>query len=259
VRLAGIGSSRHAAGYGAEVLDHLGIAATVLPAPGRAVPLPRLHRDDVLVLVSQSGRTSALVELAETAPCPVVAVVNEPHSPLGRLATTELLCHAGAEQVVAATASVTAQMLLLRLLAGPADVAALAAAVGRVLTSVPDLGAQPPEHIVAGGLAAQWVADEIALKLAEMAALSVTADSVVDHLHGPVALSVPTASFVDPDDPNLPRGAEVTAVRVPLTGDLTLDPIVRVVAGQVLALHWAQRLGIDVDDPRGLSKVTVSA
>jgi glucosamine 6-phosphate synthetase-like amidotransferase/phosphosugar isomerase protein len=47
-------------------------------------------------------------------------------------------------------------------------------------------------------------------------------------------------------------------VVIPGTGDDSLDAILRVVAAQSLALSWAQRLGVDADDPRGLAKVTAS-
>src|SRR5205807_765077 len=68
VRLAGIGSSRHAAGYGSIALELLAdIPATVLPAPGAAIAQPRLRSDHPLILLSQSGATPALLDLARDA------------------------------------------------------------------------------------------------------------------------------------------------------------------------------------------------
>ena len=47
-------------------------------------------------------------------------------------------------------------------------------------------------------------------------------------------------------------------VVVPTTSDASLDAIVRIVTGQLLALAWAKAVGVDPDDPRGLSKVTLT-
>jgi glucosamine--fructose-6-phosphate aminotransferase (isomerizing) len=265
VRTAGIGSSRHVAGWCAEVLDSCGEGpvACVLPAVGRAVALPQLRPDQALIIFSASGRTPALLELADRATGPVIAVVNGSGSPLGGLADLSIDCAAGAENVVAATAAVSAQLLVARLLAGGAGAAclhALCAAVEHILKQDLTAGGPRPQHVVVDGLAAQWVADEVALKLAEVAGLLATSESLVDHLHGPAAVVVPTLAMVDDADPNAALlGSHVQRVALPRTGDPGLDGIVRVVAGQVLALGWAQRLGIDPDDPRGLSKVTLTS
>jgi glucosamine--fructose-6-phosphate aminotransferase (isomerizing) len=276
VRFAALGSSRHAAGYGAVALDVLtGAAAVVLPAVGRAVTPPHARRGDALVVVSQSGRTPALVDVARRARADgaqVVAVVNAPDSPLADLADVVLDCGAGPESSVPATASLTAQMLLLRLLA--ADVAddeldAFACSVEASLQLVPRLPSTPPRHVVAGGFAAEWVADEVALKLAEMAGVLPSADSLVDHLHGPAAVTTPTLALLGPADPNAEAllaaphvltvgGAPGYDLVTPVVGEETLDAIVRVVVGQVLAVCWADELGVDPDAPRGLSKVTSS-
>ena len=276
VRLAALGSSRHAAGFGAAVLDVVGrTPAVVLPAIGRAVPLPTSVDGDVFVAVSQSGETTALVEAAahaRTSGAKVIAIVNAVDSPLAALADLVLDCGAAPEEAVAATGSVTAQMLLLRLLAGslpPIELDGLLAAVEAALGACPEFQHLPPARIVCGGFAAEWVADEIALKLAEMAGVLPSSDSLVDHLHGPAAVKQATVAFVDAHDPNaasLFSNPRVYTVGSTPACDLvlqsatepTLDAIARVVAGQVVALHCALCLGVDPDDARGLSKVTAS-
>lgn len=276
VRLAALGSSRHAAGYGAAALDLLGTApAVVLPAVGRAVAMPAWRHGDVLVTVSQSGATPALVAMARQARADgavVVAIVNAERSPLDDFADLSLRCGAGRERAVAATVSVTAQMLLLRLIAGDVpghDLADLAEAVESCLALSPPLPAEAPRHVVAGGFAAEWVADEAALKLAEMAGVLPSADSLVDHLHGPAAVVSPTLALLDAADRNAaalisePHVYSVGAyagcdLATPTLADPTLDAIARVVTAQLVALHWARRLQVDPDEPRGLSKVTAS-
>ncbi|HET7530517.1 MAG TPA: SIS domain-containing protein [Mycobacteriales bacterium] len=275
VRLLGIGSSRHVAAYGASCFDALSpVPATVLAAPGAGVPVPVLGRPDVVVVVSQSGRTPALVPVAASgraAGALVVAVTNAAGSPLGRAADVVLDAGAGPERVVPATKSVTTSMLLLRALAGVSVVpGAVAAAVAAVVAddrlAEVARATELPDAVVASGFAAEAVADEVALKLAEVAAHLAVPEPIVDYLHGPAAVPGPVLALLDPDDPNSAalHGALTVGpspaydVELPATGDPTTDAVVRVVAGQCLALHWATARGLDPDDPRGLAKVTLT-
>jgi len=272
VRLLGTGSSRHAAGLGAAALELVGLRADVPPAPGAAVPSPVLGPDDVLVAVSQSGDTPAIVAEAARARalgCPVVAVTNA-GGRLAAIADVALSCGAGPERVVAATKSVTTTAVLLRALAGPVDLQPLVDAVTAVLaldTSRLVAGAHPT-HVVAGGLAAEWVAAEVALKLAETGGRLPSSEPLVEHLHGPVAVAATTLALVHPDDPNTPllRGDVVRIgpdpsydLVLPALDDPALAAVLNLVAGQVVALAWSRRNGVDADAPRGLSKVTMTA
>jgi glucosamine--fructose-6-phosphate aminotransferase (isomerizing) len=266
VHLAGIGSSRHVAAHGAACLAALGgRTATLLAAPGGGVPQPRFSPDDLLVVVSQSGATPALLELSAAARATgaaVLAVTNAPASPLEQLADAVLPCGAGPERVVPATKSVTTAMLLLRALAAPVDPAAVRRlAEGVASGTVPVVGGRPPGFVVAGGLAGQAVADEVALKLAEVAGLPAVPESLVDFLHGPAAVAAPVAALVAADDPNRAAlaAADVQHLTWQPTGDPGLDAIAMVVTGQRLALAWAEALGVDPDDPKGLAKVTMTA
>jgi glucosamine--fructose-6-phosphate aminotransferase (isomerizing) len=266
VRLVGIGSSHHVAAYGAACLQALGgRVAMALAAPGSGVPQPRLSPDDLLVVVSQSGATPALLELADgarAAGAAVLALTNVPGSPLEQLAHAVLPCAAGPERVVPATKSVTTAMLLLRALAAPVPEDSVRRLAGAVAyPELPSVAVRPPGFVVVGGLAGQAVADEVALKLAEVAGLAVVPESLVDYLHGPAAVDAPVLAMLDEDDPNAGRLTSplVHRLHVAATGDEGLDRIAQVVAGQLLALSWARELGVDPDDPKGLAKVTLTA
>jgi glucosamine--fructose-6-phosphate aminotransferase (isomerizing) len=265
VRLVGLGSSHHVAAYGGACLSALsGRVTTLLAAPGSGVPQPRLSPDDLLVVVSQSGSTPALLDLAagaRAAGAGVLAVTNQPGSELEQLAHHVVHCAAGPERVVPATKSVTTAMLLLRALAAPVArdaVRRLAGLVGD--RELPVLGPRPPAFVVAGGLAGQAVADEVALKLAEVAGLPAVPESLVDFLHGPAAVLAPVLALIDDEDPNRAAlsGLDVHRPVVGSTGDEALDRIAHVVVGQRYALAWARRLGVDPDDPKGLAKVTLT-
>lgn len=272
VRLLGIGSSRHAAGIGAAALELAGVHADLPPAPGAYVPSPVLRSDDVLVAVSQSGETPALVTAVQRARetgCRIVSVTNAGGT-LAGLADVALDCAAGPERVVAASKSVTTAVLLLRALAGDVDATGLARAVSELLSA--DLtrivaGAHPT-HVVAGGLGAEHVAAEVALKLAETGGRLLTAEPLVEHLHGPAAVPATTLALVSPLDPNVGaltgdvvRIGPDASYELP-TPDLA-DPgcaaVVALVAGQLAALAWSRRTGVDADATRGLSKVTRTA
>jgi len=272
VRLLGTGSSRHAAGLGAAALELAGVRADVPPAPGVVVPSPVLSTGDVLVAVSQSGDTPALVAEARRARalgCPIISVTNA-GGQLARLADVALACDAGPERVVAATKSVTTTALLLRALAGPVDARPLVAAVSALLAQSTDhlVAGAHPTHVVAGGVAAEWVAAEVALKLAETGGRLPSSEPLVEHLHGPVAVPGTMLALVEPDDPNT-AALHGDLVRIgshpsydlslPSLTDPVLAAILRLVAGQVVALAWSRRNGVDADAPKGLSKVTMTA
>jgi glucosamine--fructose-6-phosphate aminotransferase (isomerizing) len=263
VLLVGIGSSRHVAGYGTACFEALtSLPASLLPAPGAGVAQPALGPGDLLVVVSQSGRTPALlplVERARSAGAAVVAVTNAMASPLEELADVTLHAAAGEERVVPATKSVTASMLLLRALASEVTTAELESMLDLVAQAVRLRAPQAPvpEVVVASGFAAEHVADEVALKLAEVAGRLAVAETVVDYLHGPAAVPAQVLALLDSADPNTVPGA-YTVDDLGSTGSPSLDAIVRLVAGQSLVLGWALDLGVDPDDPRGLSKVTIS-
>jgi glucosamine--fructose-6-phosphate aminotransferase (isomerizing) len=191
----------------------------------------------------------------------VLAVTNAPGSALEALADEVLPCGAGPERVIPATKSVTTAMLLLRLLAAPLPVDLVRRLAAVVSDPALPQVRERPAFVVAGGLAGQAVADEVALKLAEVAGLPAVPESLVDYLHGPAAVRAPVVALVDDDDPNLPAldGPHVERLRVTRTGDEGLDRIAQVVAGQRLALAWARALGVDPDDPKGLAKVTLTA
>jgi hypothetical protein len=104
--------------------------------------------------------------------------------------------------------------------------------------------------------------------MAETGGRLVTAEPVVEHLHGPVAVPATTLALVHPGDPNAARVTGDVVLVGPdtsyelATADLA-DPacaaILSLVAGQVVALAWARRTGVDPDAARGLSKVTRTA
>jgi len=126
---------------------------------------------------------------------------------------------------------------------------------------------------------------EIALKIRELSGLVVEAYSPADLMHGPIAAIRPgwPVVVVAPTGPAhesvaelvpalAARQARLLAVSdvpellakadtpLPLVGAVPewLSPLVAVVPGQVTAMRLAQQRGLDVDNPTGLRKVTLT-
>jgi len=126
---------------------------------------------------------------------------------------------------------------------------------------------------------------EIALKIRELSGLVVEAYSPADLLHGPIAAIQPDwpVIVVAPTGPARPsveelalplreRRARLIAVsdvdavlrrahtRLPLVARVPewLSPLTAVIPGQLTAMRLAQLRGLDIDNPQGLHKVTLT-
>ena len=295
------GSSDNAALYGKYLLG----ARNRLPVALAAPSLFTLYRSPpeltraLVVAISQSGQSPDLLAVAEEAGrqgALTVAVTNAPSSPLARACRWVVALHAGEERSVAATKSYTAQLMALAMLSagmeGGRDAMEQLHSVPRAVREA--MGSEEAARLAAGRLKdanrcvvigrgyEYTTAQEIGLKLKELAAIGAMSYSAADFMHGPVAMVEPglPALLVAPSGAafqemkglaeRLSRmGAEVIAISdradlpesamrisVPSTAGDWLSPFVTVVPGQWLALHLAQARGLDPDRPRRLSKVT---
>lgn len=78
------------------------------------------HRHDLFVLISQSGETADVLHCAKYLKekgCNTLCITNVKNSGITRICDYTILCNAGAEISVASTKSVTAQIVILMLLA----------------------------------------------------------------------------------------------------------------------------------------------
>lgn len=249
-----------------------------------------------IVAISQSGQSPDLVATLSAARdhgAVSLVITNDPGSPLAELGdhVVDLAC--GEERSVAATkthtATLAALVRLVSVLGGPTvEAEALVDAIERV-TAAP----LPPkaaalltacDHtMVMGRGYNHGTAFEAALKLQELTGRLAQPYSTADFAHGPVAalsgstclVSVAPAggpltdarqaigqarsrdarSVVVTDDPDLGREADA-AVLLPPGVPEWLSPLVAIVPLQRLAVHVATDLGVEIDTPHGLNKVT---
>jgi glucosamine--fructose-6-phosphate aminotransferase (isomerizing) len=146
------------------------------------------------------------------------------------------------------------------------------------------LGAADGGTVVARGIN-YCTSFEIALKIRELSGLLFESYSAADLMHGPVAAIGPgwpvvavapsgpaLAAMAEAVDKVTARGARTVVISddeaVRAQGDIRLtllpgvpewlSPLVAVVPGQLVAMRLAQLRGIDLDEPLGLSKVTLT-
>jgi glutamine---fructose-6-phosphate transaminase (isomerizing) len=290
------GSSAHAATFGKHLLErHLGI-----PVAAAAPNIATLYRrrmqlkDQLLLSVSQSGRSDDLTEfavMAKAAGAMTAAVVNDTDSPLAAVCDVTLPMAAGPELSVAATKTFVATLaVLLRLTAAWTDDDMLRIAI----ENLPDRLAAASELDWSAALAAVAeanslitigrgptlaVAREAALKLKELCDLHAEAFSGAEFQHGPMALVsrlYPIMLFMPTDEAaaglrelaaDLRRkgaalfatgeGEKERGLLPALRSDHPdTDAVCLIQSFYALAIRIAEQRGTNVEQPRHLQKVT---
>lgn len=246
----------------------------------------------------QSPDVVSVVEDATRQDQVTVAITNDSDSPLAHAARHVLPLHAAPERAVAATktysASVCAVAQLAAALRGDEalqrELASIPASVAHQIRDAGDaqqaVEAATAWHscAVVGRGPNYGTAFEAALKIKELTAITAEPYSPADLLHGPIAIVEPGyplvavapsgparpamdelleavrqrggAPLILSDEPKLARAGEPFLRLVPVPE--WLSPLTAVVPVQLLAAGIAERRGVDVDNPFGLSKVTLT-
>jgi glucosamine--fructose-6-phosphate aminotransferase (isomerizing) len=217
-------------------------------------------------------------------------------SPLAQAAEVAFITEAGVERAVPATKTFTTQLAALAVLGlalgaplDPGELRAVPDAIEELLAGQLDLApivaelAKVPGVVVSGRGLAYAAALELALKLKEACYLHAMGLSYADLLHGPIAVvdaETPAIVMAADSGPTL-DGTVDLARRVTGAGARAygigggsalaaacsralaapplpewLAPLGLIVPGQLLTEELARNLGLDPDNPRGLSKVT---
>jgi glutamine---fructose-6-phosphate transaminase (isomerizing) len=246
----------------------------------------------------QSPDIVAVLDAARAQQAYTVAVTNEPASPLAKAADVTIPLHAGAERSVAATKTYTLQLTALAMLSSHwrgdglgAELTALSDEVSSVFAveaRIREAAAALARHdhcVVLGRGFNYCTAFEIALKIKELAYVLAEPYSTADFMHGPLALIeegfpvvLVAAGTVLKNELDgfraslLKRKALLITLGdqhyTPLPGEYFipvgsalsewLSPIGAVIPGQLLAYHTALARGVNPDQPRTISKVTLT-
>jgi len=257
-----------------------------------------MYENTLIVAISQSGQSTDLVRFAKAAKdsgAYLLAMTNNPSSPLASLSDHHLNLHAGPELAVAATKSYSAQLFTSYLLVltwtdKNIDVLKVISETSRLALEPnlisPTLSKLNRNHelVFLGRGFAYANAREAALKIQETNRISVQAYSTADYLHGPIsALTSDTQVFfvVPSHTPYesisdavkkirettkklfwIGNGGAIEPGEVHLGGSNCNDEITSTIADAVvlqrLALEFAVKEGFNPDAPEGLSKVTLT-
>ncbi|WP_338062874.1 SIS domain-containing protein [Sphingosinithalassobacter portus] len=289
----GRGSSGHAGTFAKYLFESL----AGVPTASAALSMASLYRTtpvssaSLCLAISQSGRSPdllATVEAQRSAGAYVVALVNQPGSPLADIADETLTLEAGIEQSVAATKSfITSLAAVAAIVAAWTEDADLADGVRQLPTllhrafeldwspALPLLADASNLFVIGRGYGL-GIAREMALKLQETAAIHAEAFSSAEVKHGPMALvqdGFPVFAFagsgLSGDDVRetaalfAARGAAVQLADVDGNGTLpairahpAIEPILAIQAFYRLANQAALARGLDPDNPPFLAKVT---
>ena len=278
------GSSDHAATYGKYVIETTvgRLVASVGPSVASMYKRAPVGLEGALVIVvSQSGRSPDLLELAAAARRGgglVVAFVNDESSPLTSASDLVVPLCAGEERAVAATKSfLLAGLAFVQLAAawtGDDALRTAAAALPDALDAACgrpwDLDALAPARslYVVGRGVGLGTAQEVALKLKETCRLHAEAFSTAEVLHGPVALVEPGFPVIALDQADATEGAlrdvvdklELMGARVyeppPTEAPAVIAPLCHVQSFYLGLSTLAAARGFDADAPQHLTKVT---
>jgi glucosamine--fructose-6-phosphate aminotransferase (isomerizing) len=253
---------------------------------------PRLA-NALVIGISQSGQSPDIVEViaeAQSQGAPTIAVTNDPESPLATAASHLIQLRAGEEKSIAATKTYTAQLVSLALLATQMsgsvhDLNSIPEAMSRALDSESQAqeAAKKLAHsdrcVVIGRGYNYATAFEIALKIKELTYVAAEPYSSADFKHGPIAMvekdfpvvMVDVGEVMRKEMRELKEKLEAKGATVVTIGDAAdsslpvpsslpehFTPIISILPGQLLAYHLAFARGLDPNNPRTISKVTLT-
>lgn len=295
------GSSDNAGTYGRYLFEIVtGIPVSMAACSVITAYKKDMHYKNTLVIgLSQSGAAQDVCEVlkvAQDSGAVTAAITNDPASPVARQAAYHFCLCAGEEKSVAATKTVSAQMLILALIAGymskniqllsaiesvPQDIKKILSLQSVIKDAASKFQFAESCTVLSRGLC-YMTALEAALKLQETSYTNARGMSIADFAHGPLAMievNTPVIVFVPSDETrqsvielteqigafgaNLllfaqeETGLPVQTVLLPKTSSFT-TPIAYLAAAQMFACELAQLRGINPDSPRNIKKVTIT-
>lgn len=286
--MSACGTSLHAAMIGATYFkESQDFSVSVIDGADLSARDFLKHKDNLLIVISQSGETRDLyraLQIAKEFRVRTLGIVNVEGSLIAREVDTVIYTRAGRENAVASTKSFLAQVLVLKRLANQTcDLVDLSSKIfdaTRVLSpSILDVFQNKPSCFLLGKNQYEWVAKEGALKIKEVAYIHAEGYGASALKHGPFALieqGTPIIVLCNKDDyyPKIvnvinevkSRQAVVIAITNTDLPDIVdhciridIDPelfeMVAIIPLQLLAYQLAVYHKHNPDYPRNLAKV----
>ena len=219
-----------------------------------ALPIGRSY--DHVLAISRSGTTTEVLDALAATSARTTAITADPTTPVRDVADECIVLDFADERSVVQTVFATTTLMLLRASLGE-QLDDVVTQTERLLAAAPDTSRDDAaQHTFLGQGWSHAIAREAALKMREAAQLWTESYPQMEYRHGPIAIAEPGRTvwvFGDPV-PGLLEDAAATGARV-VCDDL--DPVADLVRVQQLAVRIAERLGLDPDRPRHLTRSVV--
>jgi fructoselysine-6-P-deglycase FrlB-like protein len=224
-----------------------------------ATHFPVHRRYDRLLAITRSGTTTEVLDVAEQATCPVVAITADPATPVTEIADDTVVLDFADEKSVVQTVFATTVLMLLRAGLGHSIDTVIGQAEQILATPSPGPAADLDHAQQFSFLGQGWVhgiAREASLKMREAAQAWTESYPQMEYRHGPIAIAEPGRVvwiFGEPV-PGLLDDVKATGA---IVRNEPIDPVADLVAAQLLAVRLATAKGLDPDRPRHLSRSVI--
>jgi len=255
VALIGCGTSLYVAQAVARYREAQGLGETDA-FPASEFPANRAY--DTLVAVSRSGTTTEVVRaVASVSPhTRVVVVTATEDSPLARAASDLIVLSFADEESIVQTRFATSTLALFLASLGWDIETSAEQAVAQLSTGAPRVAEDTLQFVFLGRGMAAAIASEAALKMREVLGAWTEAYPTMEFRHGPIsALTERSLVWVlDHEEPSIDGQIERTGARLIRPEG---DPLVELVRVHLVAERLASVRGVDVDQPRFLTRSVV--
>jgi fructoselysine-6-P-deglycase FrlB-like protein len=218
-----------------------------------------IHRDyDAIVAITRSGTTTEVLDLlrANAGRIPTVGIVADTASPFVDLVDRLIALPFADEQSVVQTRFATTALALLRASLGASLDGAIADAVDAVEADLDPELVNAEQFTFLGRSWALGLANEAALKLREAAQAWTESYPAMEYRHGPIAIAAPNrVTWMLGRSPS-GLSDEVAAAGARFVSS-ERDPMAELILIQRVALERARSLGLNVDEPRNLTRSVV--
>lgn len=208
---------------------------------------------DRIVALSRSGTTTEIIEVLSATTTPSVLITAVADGPAAAHADSEIVLDFADESSVVQTRFATSALALLRASVGE-DLGAALADAESVLAAEPEAAWIDADQVTFLGTGwTKGLADEAALKMREATQSWTESYYAMEYRHGPIAIAEP-GRLVHVFG-TAPEGLHEQVGATGATWAATdLDPLAQLVAVHLWAVRRAERLGLDPDRPRHLTR-----